>query len=269
MAVTLVVIREEAYPSVEPIPFPEIWKSGRQFAGMSYPSFLSSGSVRDGGTGRGNTTAALRDHAGVAAARRLGGPAPGGGAWPARVPLMGGAAGLSRPGRARSPVGADVTRRKPQRPVPQVTGGRTVRGRCPGAGRRRCPPWSRPEREPRHQSSRPRPGTRAAARPRPLPVPVPAVTCATAGSHREPAPVRRPQPLRRRQLSAATRLSGFSLVTSRSDGGPRPPRAREARRPARKMHPCPPERARHSGPGKPLPDQAAKRRRRQNHEVRL
>jgi hypothetical protein len=28
MAFTLVVIREEAYPCVSPMPFPEIWKSG-------------------------------------------------------------------------------------------------------------------------------------------------------------------------------------------------------------------------------------------------
>jgi hypothetical protein len=28
MAVTLVVIHEEAYPHVAPMPFPEIWKSG-------------------------------------------------------------------------------------------------------------------------------------------------------------------------------------------------------------------------------------------------
>jgi GNAT superfamily N-acetyltransferase len=35
MAVTLVVIREEAYPYLSPMPFPEIWKSGRQ---MRLPS---------------------------------------------------------------------------------------------------------------------------------------------------------------------------------------------------------------------------------------
>jgi hypothetical protein len=193
--------------------------------------------------------AALRDHVGVAAARRLGVPVPVGGAWPARVRLMGGAAGLSRPGRARSPVGANVTRENPEGGLRQAAGSGGGPGSLDGRGLAAAPRRGTGyggERERAGPAAGPGPlaagraggrrrlgGAGTQAWPEALGLGLPLWPATTAGSAGAPHPGTRP---RRRPPAGDLRYRPFrfSRVTSAPTGDrARPGRERPAAPPIR------------------------------------
>jgi hypothetical protein len=200
----------------------------------------------------------LQTHFVILSASSLGGlvrewlarPAVPGSFWRARGHLTGGAAGLSRPGRARSPVGAGRDQGKPGkagcgRQLAAAEGLGPADGRGLAVAARRGTGYGGDR-----DRERARPGGGAGTRARPgtlvpwLPLwpgprrAAPAARTWAPAPHRPPAGDLRYRPLR------------FSPGHVRSDGGPRPPRAREARRPAHKRHPCRPGATARSRPAK-------------------
>ena len=198
-----------------------------------------------------STTAALRDRVGVASASQ----AWRAGSW--RWRLAGTGAPYGRGGGPLAPWTGAVPRRSerdqgnPERRV--AAGGWRGRGRV-GGRVRACggyPPWHRLRREPEAGEAGWRGGCPGAAESwgggsR---------LATTAGSAGRPAPG---HPPRHRPPAGDLRYRPlrFSLVTFTPTGDrARPGRERPAAPPIRAL--CRPGRARHRGPGKPLPDQAA------------
>ena len=130
-------------------------------------------------------------------------------------------AGLSRPKRARSPVRLEMTRRKTEKAVPQVTGARkwrrqAARLRAAGAARRG-------HRRHAHLAA-PKFPCRGRHHRRP----------ATAGPRPPGSPGRSPQP-----AACPSRLSRVSPGHVESERGTAPVRARGARRPRLRPVTCP------------------------------